>query len=243
MKANLSEIMESIQGEGLLIGSRQVFLRFTGCNLRCDYCDTLSSLKKVDKCKIYLQTGSRNIEKNLNNPIGSGQVKQVLKAYTSSWISLTGGEPLLWSSFIAELGSILKPLGYRFLLETNATLYEELDICLPYLDIISMDIKLPSATGQDCWDMHERFLLKAGKLKKYIKIVITRSSTFQELGTAFNIIRDIDRSIPVILQPVTLHNLCSAPEWEVLLKMQSLGLKSLDNVRVLPQLHPLIGLI
>ena len=47
MKAPIIEVFSSIQGEGLLIGRRQIFVRFAGCNLNCNYCDTPESRKST----------------------------------------------------------------------------------------------------------------------------------------------------------------------------------------------------
>ncbi len=44
MKAKISEIFSSIQGEGLYLGKRHIFVRFFGCNMRCAYCDTMPSI-------------------------------------------------------------------------------------------------------------------------------------------------------------------------------------------------------
>lgn len=243
MKANLYEVMESIQGEGLLLGTRQVFLRFTGCNLRCSYCDTAASLQPAEQCLYYRQTGIREVIEQVDNPLSQEEVASLVRAFSSSWISLTGGEPLLWADFIAGLASLLKPFGYSFLLETNGTLHEQLDICLPFIDMISMDFKLSSDVFNDCWSMHERFLCKAAQKPCYIKLVLTTDSSSKELAQAVQLIARINKDIPLILQPVTQSNDCYPPLMEDLLEMQKTALKILPDVRIIPQLHPLMGLI
>ncbi len=242
MQANISEIMESIQGEGLLVGTRQIFLRFTGCNLRCSYCDTSWSFKKAEKCRLYLKTGSKNPVEDIENPVSTAQLKKLIKHFNSPWISFTGGEPLLWADYIREVTLSLKPKGYRFLLESNGTLYKQLAVCIPCIDMVSMDFKLPSATGQNLWKSHRLFLLKAREKPCYIKIVITGESSFQEVAQAVDIIKNVDASIPLILQPATPFNTSYAPLIENVLKMQEMALEKLKDVRILPQVHRLINL-
>ena len=89
-KAKINEIFDSIQGEGPFIGYRQIFVRFCGCNLLCDYCDTefdkgedLSPNELLEKIKRF----------DLNNVQS---------------ISLTGGEPLLHYEFLKEFLPKLK---------------------------------------------------------------------------------------------------------------------------------------
>lgn len=243
MRANFSEIMESIQGEGLLVGTRQIFLRFAGCNLRCSYCDTAWSLNEAAECRFYPKTGNRNPIQYIKNPIGIMQVAELIKNFNSLWISFTGGEPLLCADYIRELALILKPKGYKFLLESNGTLYEQLAVCISHLDMISMDFKLPSATGRNLWEEHRCFLLRAREKPGYVKIVITAKSSCQELDRAVGIISGIDKSIPLILQPAAPYGSVHAPSMEDVLKMQEIAMKSLDDVRVIPQVHRLINLI
>ncbi|MDD3268900.1 MAG: 7-carboxy-7-deazaguanine synthase QueE [Syntrophomonadaceae bacterium] len=244
MKAEFTEIMESIQGEGLLLGVKQVFLRFAGCNLCCSYCDTQASKEYSELCRLHKKTGSRELVEEISNPLSKQQLIDLVQQFNSSWVSLTGGEPLLWADFIAILMAELKPRGYKFLLETNGTMEPELVKCLPLIDMISMDFKLPSATGCDCWDLHERFLLRAREKPCYVKIVITADTTCSELSTAVDIIKSVDKGISLILQPVTPgHDCGQAPGMEYLLALQKLALGELDDVRLIPQIHPFMGLI
>ncbi|MEN6349452.1 MAG: 7-carboxy-7-deazaguanine synthase QueE [Syntrophomonas sp.] len=244
MKANFAEIMESIQGEGLLLGSKQVFLRFTGCNLRCSYCDTPASREHMPTGRLFIKTGSRQEAEIFTNPLSAEQVHSyITDRFSSSWISLTGGEPLLWTDFIKELALTFKNSGYKFLLETNGTLGEQLSECLPFIDMISMDIKLPSATASDCWDLHHSFLLKAREKPCYIKVVVTADTTFQEIKQAASLVKSVGAGIPLILQPVTCKSNCGCVPIDKLLAMQKLVLEELNDVRIIPQLHPLMGLI
>lgn len=243
MKAELTEIMESIQGEGLLLGVKQVFLRFAGCNLSCAYCDTPASRGRSEFCCLYRKTGSRELVEEISNPLKSEQVADLVRQFDASWVSFTGGEPLLWADFIAEIMGVLKPQGYKFLLETNGTLEQELDKCLPLIDMISMDFKLPSAAAADCWDRHRNFLLKAREKPCYVKIVITADTTYSEINTAVEIIKSIDPKIPLILQPVTPGHGASASDFNFSLALQDLALQELEDVRLIPQIHPFMGLI
>ncbi|HWP98286.1 MAG TPA: 7-carboxy-7-deazaguanine synthase QueE [Syntrophomonadaceae bacterium] len=236
--------MESLQGEGVLVGSRQVFLRFTGCNLRCNYCDTPESLAPVSLCRLYTQTGMRGPGLDIANPIRPEQIADIVqKHYSSRWISLTGGEPLLWPAFIQELAAILAAQGYRFLLETNGTLTQALESCLPWIDLISMDWKLTSAIGYDTSDLHHAFIERAQQNLCYIKIVVTATSTTEEVEAAVDRIASVNRRLPVILQIASSQGAVLPPPLDTVLEMQKRSLLKLDDVRVLPQVHRLLDMI
>jgi len=242
LNAKLAEIMESIQGEGLMVGSRNVFVRFAGCNLRCSYCDTPSSFEANPYCMISKSAQSDLWEK-VSNPLSVSQVVEIIKSYSSKWISLTGGEPLLWAEFISEMGNVLKAQGYQLLLETNGTLYDQLEICLPYVDLISMDFKMPSATGEDNWTEHTEFLKRAGSKPVYIKIVIDKLVNPKEVKDAIGIIASVNRNIPLILQPATPVGAIVSPDISTLLDLQKICLEEIRDVRIIPQLHKLMGLM
>ena len=89
MDAPIIEIFSSIQGEGLLIGERQIFVRFAGCNLDCSYCDTKNSQSANVGTMMSVNQVLDEIKKLRTDDLGS--------------ISYTGGEPMLHADFIAEL--------------------------------------------------------------------------------------------------------------------------------------------
>lgn len=242
-KANLREIMESVQGEGLLMGCLQVFVRLAGCNLRCSYCDTPESREASAVCKVYPHTGLRLSVQNEANPVSPSKTSEIIRKYfTSRWISFTGGEPLLKPDYIRESAVLLKPLGYRLVLETNGTLPGSLADCLAYFDYISMDWKLPSAAGADYSSVHEQFLSLAIQKPCYIKIVITQDTGEAEICDAFKRIAKVSPDTPVILQIATSGASCQSPAIDKMLAYQKLGLDYLEEVRVLAQLHRLLGL-
>lgn len=242
MKANLAEVFESIQGEGLLVGTRQVFVRFSGCNLHCGYCDTLASRQASSSCLIYPQPCSKEEVRQVENPLSSQQLLQIIADFTVPWISFTGGEPLLAGDYLREIVQQTQSTQRKNMLETNATLPEELDICLPYLDMISIDLKLPSATGKDLWDLHRIFLSRASSKPCYVKLVITRETSREEVDQAVQIISSISQDIPLFMQPVTARSTGDTPDIDTILDYQTLALHTLTHVRILPQIHPCLGL-
>ncbi|MGR6835859.1 7-carboxy-7-deazaguanine synthase QueE [Syntrophomonas erecta] len=243
MTAELDEIMESVQGEGLTIGTRQVFVRLSGCNLRCSYCDTPASYSRRNYGYFYPQAGYRDNRLPIENPVTVEQLVKLIRSFSSRWVSFTGGEPLLYPEFIARAASCLEREGYWFLLETNGTLPDHLKKCIDYLDMVSMDIKLPSSTGQVLWDQHRHFLQIAKDKKCYVKIVVTNTTTSREIEEAAAIIEKTDPYIPVILQPVTPTNGVESVDIQKVLEWQKYLLYYLHDVRIIPQIHPVLRVI
>ena len=107
----VSEIFASVQGEGLRQGEPTIFIRLTGCNLRCDFCDTKYAWEGGDDISVQ-QVIAR--------------VKQQHKEFPADWICITGGEPLLQD--IRELAQKLKEEGLRIQIETNGTRFKKLPV-------------------------------------------------------------------------------------------------------------------
>jgi Organic radical activating enzymes len=102
----INEVFYSIQGEGFLIGTPALFVRFQGCNLRCVWCDEKSALDFDKTAKSYIEA----LE----------EIEDILAIHNPSLIVLTGGEPLLNEDFI-NIFSYFKSLDKTIQIETNAT--------------------------------------------------------------------------------------------------------------------------
>ena len=202
----IDEIFTSIQGEGLYCGVRQVFVRFSGCNLRCAYCDTPSSHSNPKVCNIELEPGTLRFAEE-PNPVSYDtflKYMEILNRYRNHSISITGGEPLLQGKFLRKVLPELKKKGHTIFLETNGTQADQLKKLLPYIDIISMDIKLPSvARLGEMWYDHEDFLQQARDTELFVKIVLGNAMNPIDLEKACKLVAKFSPHIPVILQPKT----------------------------------------
>ena len=125
LEAPIVEIFSSIQGEGLLVGRRQIFVRFAGCNLNCSYCDTEASKSSKNGTL-------RNVDYVVN------KINE-LKTPDLHSVSFTGGEPSLYADFIKE---VIDKINFPGFLETNGILTKEINK-IDNLKYASLDIKLP----------------------------------------------------------------------------------------------------
>ena len=237
---NVVEIFSSIQGEGLYVGSRQLFVRFGGCNLNCRYCDTPESRQLASFGQWEMTPGRRDF-REVPNPVGEPQLTQHINALLQKAhhsVSLTGGEPLLQADALGRILPLLKGVIY---LETNGTLPEALTQVLPFVQIISMDMKFPSVTGQEYWREHRAFLHAAAGREVFVKLVITSQTSTDEIAEALSIVAAENWRIPVILQPVTPNGGCAGIAPENMLMLQEKALEQLADVRVIPQTHKFMG--
>ncbi len=249
--AYLSEIYSAIQGEGPLIGIRQIFIRFSICDLRCIWCDTPESLVKNEICTIEESSGKRNFQR-IKNPIPVNDLLSYIKLLSPKLhhsISLTGGEPLLHCDFLNDfLPSVKKEIGLPVYLESGGHRPNELSKIVDLLDFISMDFKLPSSAKTGIlWEKHKEFLEISSKAKNlqniWVKIVITKDTLLDELTNSVNIIKSVypKNNLEIFLQPVTQINNINPPGELELLDIQKKLLNIYPNIRVVPQVHKLIG--
>jgi len=172
MKAPVGEVFDSIQGEGLYMGEQQIFVRFFGCNLKCRYCDTVMH---------------RYVE---YEPEG---LLEEVKRYqrTTDVISYTGGEPLLHKDFLKAMLPLAHRCNFRNYLETNGTLPGALSEVIEYVNVIAMDMKLPSSTGlEPQWGVHREFLKIALKKDVFIKVILCESTVDEDMREVISIIRN-----------------------------------------------------
>lgn len=243
----IAEIFSSIQGEGYLAGRRQIFIRLTRCNLQCDYCDT--GFGEGESCLVENAPGSNSFE-HLPRALGLGRLVDILKEWTGALprahhsISLTGGEPLLFAAVLREWLPLLRPI-LPVHLETNGTLPTDLARIVDQLDYVSMDMKLPSTAGcgGELWDAHRRFLEAAQGKEVSVKIVVGERTDLAEIEQVCRIIDSIRPDIPLFLQPLSLpDNHCGIAAAH-LLHLQALASALLPDVRVIPQMHKLMGVL
>jgi 7-carboxy-7-deazaguanine synthase len=234
MNAYIYKIFNSIQGEGIYVGTRQVFVRFCGCQLRCGYCDTREARALADECRIN--------NRRIDNPLDTGIVIDAINALwtpSTRHISLTGGEPLLHSDFIKELASITPVPVY---LETNAGFPEYAEDVADLIDIASCDIKLPEHRSTDDYGslLHAELetieIFHSGDVETFVKIVVLEETTEESIKSAVSGIESIDESIPLILQPVTPTNI----DVRQLLGLMDVAGTHLSDVRMIPQIHRMI---
>jgi len=247
-EAQLNEVFNSIQGEGLYVGERQTFVRFAGCNLTCQYCDSPEALNISKQYRVETNPGKKNFSQ-FNNPITVEQLIDLVLSFekpkgVNSAVALTGGEPLLQVDFLKNfLPDLKKKLDLPILLETNGVLPDHLAEIIELIDIIAMDIKLPSATGLSSYLKEHKKSLETAYLKQvFVKIVFSRESKVTELDEAVSLIASLDEKIPLILQPVTPSgSIKHRPTPEQIIAFDNVAKRKLKKVLVIPQVHKLLG--
>lgn len=240
----ISEIFSSIQGEGFLAGRRQIFIRLTECNLDCCYCDT--DYARHETCRIETFPGSSQFT-SVPQPLSL----QYLLDMVNDWcerlpgahhsFSITGGEPLLNAEILANWFPALRQV-LPIHLETNGTMHFALEQVIKHVDYISMDMKLPSTSGctEHLWGLHRDFLHAATGRNATVKIVVGNDTTLEEICQVCDIINEVAPVTPLFLQPLTGKNGIDI-RVDHLLKLQEAASSRLEDVRVIPQMHLMLG--
>ncbi|MFB2968299.1 7-carboxy-7-deazaguanine synthase QueE [Aerosakkonema sp. BLCC-F183] len=249
-KARLIEVFSAIQGEGLNVGTRQIFIRFALCDLRCHFCDSAHTWSVPEVCKIEKTPGWRDFETHTNPVMLTDLLSWVARQNQPGLhdsISLTGGEPLLSAPFLVQfLPEVRSISGLPIYLETGGHRPEQLSQVLPYLDSIGMDIKLPSVSGENRWQAHQEFLQLCGnsQVEVFVKIIISSQTNPAELEQAGELVASVNPAIPVFLQPVTAlpgEDSVVVPAPDRVLSWQALMKRFVKQVRVIPQTHKMMN--
>lgn len=214
------EIFTSIQGEGPYVGYKQLFIRLCGCNLSCSYCDTDYNINGSKEYSVQELINICNTHSECHS------------------VSLTGGEPLLHTNFIKELG---KKCNIPLYLETNGTLTDKLIEVFEYITFIAADIKLPSATGLNpMWEEHENFLKIACQKDAFAKVVFDNKITDFEIHKITHLCKKY--CIELILQPMMRGNNLSVSS-NFMQTVLDKCLKVHPNTRLIPQVHKFIDVM
>lgn len=262
----LSEIFCSVQGEGPYVGQRQIFCRTAGCSLGCRWCDTVESQRRP--AGFVVAGRSSRVEPNPVDPDTAVRAVLDLAAQVSpvGTVSLTGGEPLEQPGFVAALAGRLSAAGFRVYLETNGIHASALDAVLPYVDVLAMDIKLPSAVDAALWTEHRAFLARikgtpfeprenkrgiaAARKDVFVKVVVDGVTKIEEVEEAARLVAAVNRAIPLILQPEsgrlrTEIQAAGGAESAFVKFVGECAVRAeaiLDHVRVIPQNHKILGI-
>jgi 7-carboxy-7-deazaguanine synthase len=165
----VAELFYSIQGEGKLSGVPSVFVRASGCNLRCVWCDTPYTSWNP-------QGENRSVD----------EIVRQVATFDTRHVVVTGGEPMIMPD-IADLCDALNRRGLHITIETAATVFKPLN-----LDLASLSPKLSNSTPRDSHfaAMHEQTRINIPVIQQFIdtspdfqlKFVISSESDLQEVS-------------------------------------------------------------
>jgi len=164
----IAEVFRSIQGEGVLAGVPSVFIRTSGCNLRCSWCDTR-----------YASWQPEGTERSVAELIDEATLKHVV---------ITGGEPLLFAE-VAELAAGLRARGRHVTIETAGTVW--LDVAC---DLMSISPKTGNSTPSGEWaERHEERRLRPDVIRRLMMAGVDYQLKFVVAKPA-----DLDEIVPLV---------------------------------------------
>lgn len=235
MTVRLFEIFTSVEGEGILYGTKTLFVRLAGCPFKCFYCDTPDALPLDSGTEYEIEQACKMIEENLES--------------NTYKVNFTGGDPLVQSDALAKMAQFVQSKNIPTYIESSCYDSEKFSKVIPFIDFVKIEFKTKDSEFVD--STHYPKLIQnamdclknsvALKKRTYIKIVVsakTKESDFTELlAKIFQAISKEDIS-GFIIQPT--HGI-EEPSLKLLLKLYDLVHPYYEEVRIVPQLHKIIG--
>lgn len=235
-RARVSEIFTSIEGEGIFVGKKTLFIRFSGCHLKCRWCDT--------KYALPLDSGTEYQIDEIEDLI----IRE-LQPFTYK-VNFTGGEPLLQTDAVIKLADFIKKqTNLKTYIESSCFDSELFSKVLPYMDICKIEFKTDDSKVVEN-EVYDNLLLNEIKCLElavesnkttYIKIVLTNSTNLESFkNLVYNISKKIKPSdiLGFIIQPS--HGV-DQPTINKLLDTYDIVQPLFPEVRIIPQLHKEIG--
>lgn len=235
-RARVSEIFTSIEGEGIFVGKKTLFIRFSGCHLKCRWCDT--------KYALPLDSGTDYQIDEIKDLI----IKE-LQPFTYK-VNFTGGEPLLQTEAVIELADFVKKqTNVKTYMESSCFDSELFSKVLPYIDICKIEFKTDDSkvVEDEEYDNLISNEIKCLELAvesnkaTYIKIVVTNSTNLESFkNLVYNISKKIKPSdiLGFIIQPSFGID---QPTVNKLLDTYDIVQPMFPEVRIIPQVHKEIG--
>ena len=231
----LFEIFTSVEGEGILYGTKTLFVRLAGCPFTCFYCDTPESLP--------LDSGKEYTIDQANHLIDSN-----LKDHTYK-VNFTGGDPLIQHESVAFLAKHVQAKKILTYLESSCFDADRFNHVLPFIDIVKIEFKTKDSDFVDS-KHYEKLIGQTMKCLElsvrsdkttYIKIVVSSKTQLKEFDDLTNKIFSIiskDDIDGFIIQPT--YGIAE-PSLDLLLKLYDVVYPHYEEVKVVPQLHKIIG--
>lgn len=235
LKVRLYEIFTSIEGEGILYGTKTLFVRLAGCPFKCFYCDTKDAIPMNSGQEYTIEEAKAYIEKNIQ--------KNTYK------VNFTGGDPLAQAEAVAELAKFVQSKKIPTYLESSCYDSSKFEKVLPYIDLVKIEFKTQDSEFVDTQHYsklleNELECLKKARMEHkvaYIKIVISSKTDLEAfkklLSQIFGIVSKSELA-GFIIQPTYG---VSEPSLEQLLKFYDAVYTYYGQVRIVPQLHKFIG--
>ncbi|MCV0393269.1 MAG: 7-carboxy-7-deazaguanine synthase QueE [Nitrosopumilus sp.] len=235
MKVRLFEIFTSVEGEGILYGTKTLFVRLAGCPFTCYYCDTKESLPMNSGKEYSIEDANQLIDNNLKN--------QTYK------VNFTGGDPLIQHEAVAQLAKHIQMKKIPTYLESSCFDIDRFNHVLPFIDIVKIEFKTKDSEFVDSQhydkliDHTMKCLISSVKENKttYIKIVVSSKTSLDDFRELVNqIFKNISKDDidGFIIQPT--YGI-SEPSLELLLELYDIVYPHYIDVKVVPQLHKFIG--
>ncbi|ABK78501.1 organic radical activating enzyme [Cenarchaeum symbiosum A] len=235
LNVRLYEIFTSIEGEGVLFGTKTLFVRLAGCPFGCYYCDTEEALPADSGEEHTMEEACRMID----DAIQPNTYK----------VNFTGGEPLVQHEAVAGMARHVQSSGVPTYLESSCYDADRFRTVIPHIDIVKVEFKTADSAFVE-EGQHPRIVRSATECLRaavdlgretYIKVVAgegTKPGPFAELvGGIFSEVSNDDIS-GFVIQPVTGPG---APTLDALLELHDIVRPYSNKVRVIPQLHKAIG--
>ena len=235
MKVRIFEVFTSVEGEGILYGTKTLFVRLAGCPFSCFYCDTVEALPADSGTEYSLPEALDLMDRSLQE--------------NTYKVNFTGGDPLVQHEAVALMARHIRSRGVYTYLESSCFDSGRFAHVLPHLDYAKIEFKTPDSefvAPSVCDTMQRNAIecltesVRAGKTT-YIKVVVSQNTSPTYLESlareVFGMVKPEEVS-GFVVQPVYG---AGQPSLDLLLEMYDAVYPVYRGVRVVPQMHKYIG--